>query len=80
VHGVAALVERVLDEPSWVQERETRIRAEFQPTEWRETAAQVLAAVQAPAGQPRLAVWPQPADEADTAADQAERQETLRAA
>lgn len=80
VHGVAALVERVLDEPAWVQEREARIRAEFQPTEWRETAAQVLAAVEAPAGQPRLAVWPQPADDGDAAADQAGRQKTLRAA
>lgn len=79
VHGVAGLVERVLDDPAWVQEREERIREEFQPTEWRETAAQVIAALEAPAAQPRLAVWPQPADEAD-AADQAARQKTLRAA
>ena len=50
VHGVAALVARVLDEPAWVHEREELIRAEFQPTEWRQTAAQVLDALQAPAG------------------------------
>jgi glycosyltransferase involved in cell wall biosynthesis len=80
VHGVAGLVERVLDEPAWVQDREERIRAEFQPTDWRETAAQVLAALEEPAVQPRLAVWPQPADDAEGAADQAARQKTLRAA
>ena len=80
VHGVAGLVERVLDEPAWVQDREERIRAEFQPTEWRETAAQLLASLEVPARQPRLAVWPQPADDADGTADQAARQKTLRAA
>jgi len=80
VHGVAGLVERVLDDPAWVQEREERIRAEFQPTEWRETAAQVLSALDVSDVQPRLAVWPQPNDEADVAADRAARQNTLRAA
>ncbi|MFM8891590.1 MAG: glycosyltransferase family 4 protein [Planctomycetia bacterium] len=46
VHGVVALVERVLDDPDWVREREETIRERFQPTAWHETAAQVLAAAE----------------------------------
>jgi len=44
MQGLAALVERVLDEPSWVRQREEKIRSEFKTTGWRETAAQVLSA------------------------------------
>ena len=47
VHGLVTLVERVLDDPAWVQHREETIRTEFHPTEWRETAGQVLAAIDA---------------------------------
>ena len=50
VHALVALVERVLDAPEWVREREATIRETFQPTRWRETAAQVLDAIRASAG------------------------------
>jgi glycosyltransferase involved in cell wall biosynthesis len=56
VHGVVALVERVLDDPAWVRHREETIRARFKPTAWHETAAQVLAAA-AEAPGVRLRVW-----------------------
>ena len=57
VHGVVALVERVLDDPAWVRQREETIRERFKPTAWHETATQVLAAtVESPAGV-RLRVW-----------------------
>ncbi len=49
VHGLVALVERVLDDPDWVREREQTIQQNFQPTAWHETAAQVLAAIGIPA-------------------------------
>jgi glycosyltransferase involved in cell wall biosynthesis len=58
VHGLVALVERVLDEPEWVRDRETTIRENFQPTGWHETAAQVVAAIHAPAVQSRRSAWP----------------------
>jgi len=50
VHGLVRLVERTLDEPEWVREREDAIRGSFRPTPWRETAAQVLAAIDAATG------------------------------
>jgi hypothetical protein len=58
VHGLVALVERVLDDPKWVRDREAIIRQNFQPTSWRETATQVLVAIDAPAEQSRRSVWP----------------------
>jgi len=58
VHGLVALVERVLDEPSWVQSREETIRQNFRLTGWHETAAQVLGAINAPAAQASQAAWP----------------------
>jgi glycosyltransferase involved in cell wall biosynthesis len=58
VHGLVALVERVLDDPDWVREREATIRETFRPTSWRETAAQVLDAIRAPAGRGGLSAWP----------------------
>ena len=58
VHGLVALVERVLDDPEWVHGREETIRQNFQPTGWHETAAQVLAAIQAPTVQSHRSAWP----------------------
>lgn len=58
VHGLVALVERVLDDPDWVRDREETIRETFQPTSWQETASQVLAAIDGPAGQSRRSAWP----------------------
>lgn len=58
VHGLVALAERVLDEPNWVRDREATIRENFRPTGWHETAAQVLAAIHAPAEQSRRSAWP----------------------
>jgi glycosyltransferase involved in cell wall biosynthesis len=58
VHGLVGLVQRVLDEPEWVRDREATIRETFRPTGWHETAAQVLAAINAPAGQGRQTAWP----------------------
>jgi glycosyltransferase involved in cell wall biosynthesis len=58
VHGLVALVERVLDDPEWVRDREETIRQTFQPTSWLETAAQVLAAIHAPAEQSLPSAWP----------------------
>lgn len=58
VHGLVTLVERVLDEPAWVRDREATIRENFRPTGWHETAAQVVAAIHAPAGQSRRSAWP----------------------
>lgn len=46
VHGLVALVERVLDDPEWVRQREEIIRERFTPTAWHETAAQVLEAAE----------------------------------
>jgi glycosyltransferase involved in cell wall biosynthesis len=40
--ALARLVERVIEEPAWVKEREDLIRASYQPTEWRDTAKQIL--------------------------------------
>ena len=48
VYGLVTLIERVLNEPNWVRLREEKIRSEFRPTPWTETAAQVLAAIEAP--------------------------------
>jgi glycosyltransferase involved in cell wall biosynthesis len=58
VHGLVGLVQRVLDEPEWVRDREATIRETFRPTGWHETAAQVLAAINAPAGQGSRTAWP----------------------
>ena len=58
VHALVALVERVLDAPEWVREREATIRETFQPTPWRETAAQVLDAIDATAGRGGQSGWP----------------------
>ena len=58
VHGLVALVERVLDDPAWVRDREAMIRETFRPTAWHETAAQVLAAIHPPAGQNHRSAWP----------------------
>ena len=58
VHGLVTLVERVLDDPDWVRDREETIRETFQPTSWQETAAQVLAAIDGPAEQSRRSAWP----------------------
>lgn len=58
VHGLVALVERVLDDREWVHDREETIRQNFQPTSWNETAAQVIAAIDAPADQSSRSVWP----------------------
>jgi glycosyltransferase involved in cell wall biosynthesis len=58
VHGLVTLVERVLDDPDWVRDREETIRETFQPTSWLETAAQVLAAIDGPAEQSRRSAWP----------------------
>ncbi len=58
VHGLVALVERVMDDPDWVHDREETIRQNFHPTSWHETATQVLGAIDAPAEQSRRSVWP----------------------
>jgi len=58
VHGLVALVERVLDDPEWVHDREKIIRQNFQPTSWHETATQVLSAIDAPAEPSSRSVWP----------------------
>ena len=44
-HGLVAHIERVLDDPEWVRQREEVIRRTFKPTTWTQTAAQVLSAV-----------------------------------
>jgi glycosyltransferase involved in cell wall biosynthesis len=44
------LVERVLGDPAWREEREARIRAGFRPTTWTDTARQVLRALDAGGG------------------------------
>lgn len=54
VRGLVTLVDRVLDEPDWVRDRERAIRAGFRPTEWRTTAAEVLAAIEGVIAAPRL--------------------------
>jgi hypothetical protein len=38
-------VERSLDDPAWRTAREARIRAEFRPTTWTDTATEIIAAV-----------------------------------
>ena len=58
VHGLVALVERVLDDPAWVREREETIQQNFQPTSWHETATQVLLAMDALPEQSRRSEWP----------------------
>jgi glycosyltransferase involved in cell wall biosynthesis len=58
VHGLVALVERVLDDPAWVRDREETIRQNFQPTNWHETATQVLVALNALPVQSRRSEWP----------------------
>ena len=80
VHGLVTLVERVLDDPAWVQHREETIRTEFRPTEWRETAAQVLAAIDPSASRVRLGVWPRSGQEADAVRQSDESTRTLKAA
>lgn len=80
VHRLVTLVERVLDDPAWVQHREETIRTEFRPTEWRETAAQVLAAIGPSAGRVRLGVWPRSGQEADAARQTDESTRSLKAA
>ena len=80
VHGLVTLVERVLDDPAWVQHREETIRTEFRPTEWRETAAQVLAAIDPSASRVRLGVWPRSGQEADAVRQPDESTRTLKAA
>lgn len=47
---LVALVGRALDVPEWRAAREARIRAEFRPTTWTETAAEILTAVGLVAG------------------------------
>ncbi len=47
VYGLVALVRRTLDDPAWVKEREAEIRQRFVATLWTDTAAQVMAAVEA---------------------------------
>ena len=44
-HGLVAHIERVLDDPEWVRQREEVIRRTFKPTTWTETTAQVLSAL-----------------------------------
>jgi glycosyltransferase involved in cell wall biosynthesis len=66
VHGLVALVERVLDDPEWVHDREETIRQNFQPTSWHETAAQVLASIDAPADQSQPSAWPRLAADGET--------------
>lgn len=56
VSGLVSLVDRVLDDPAWVRFREHAIRSGFKPTEWRTTAAEVLAAVEGVNAAPRLAL------------------------
>jgi hypothetical protein len=51
-------VERVLDDPAWVRDREETIRQNFQPTNWHETATQVLVALDALPVQGRRSEWP----------------------
>lgn len=47
VPGLVTLIERTLRDPNWVRDREAAIRAGFVATPWKDTAGQVLAAVQA---------------------------------
>jgi glycosyltransferase involved in cell wall biosynthesis len=47
VHGLVRLVDRAIDDPAWVAERQQVIRERFVPTPWTVTAAQVMAAVNA---------------------------------
>ena len=42
---LVALVERSLDDPAWRTAREARIRAEFRPTTWTDTATEIITAV-----------------------------------
>ena len=44
-YGLVAHIERVLDDPEWVRQREELIRRTFKPTRWTETATQVLSAL-----------------------------------
>ena len=44
-HGLVAHIERVLDDPEWVRQREEVIRRTFKPTTWTQTADQVLSAI-----------------------------------
>jgi glycosyltransferase involved in cell wall biosynthesis len=80
VHGLVTLVERVLDDPAWVQHREETIRTEFRPTAWRDTAAQVLAAINEPAGRARPGASPRSGQEADAVRQHNESTRTLGAA
>ena len=80
VHAVAALVERVLDEPDWVRAREEAIREGFRPTEWHETAAQVLAAINGPAERIHLVAWPQGHESGGISAPHVSPKRTSRAA
>jgi glycosyltransferase involved in cell wall biosynthesis len=68
VHGLVALVERVLDDPDWVRAREQTIRETFRPTGWHETAAQVLGAISGPAVEGGRARWPRLARQTAAAA------------
>jgi len=58
VHGLVTLIEQVLDDPEWVHGHEERIRRNFRPTSWRETAAQVLGAIHASSEQGSRSVCP----------------------
>ena len=58
VYALVLLVERVLDEPDWVQARERIIRERFRSTGWQETAAQVLGAITGAARETGAPVWP----------------------
>jgi len=80
VHGLVQLVERTLDDRDWVREREETIRAGFRPTAWRDTAAQVLAALAAPGERVRLAVWPEHDADGRPQQKRPETPRTLRAA
>ncbi len=40
------LVQRVVSDPAWVQQREKQIRDTFTPTSWKQTAEQVVTAIQ----------------------------------
>jgi glycosyltransferase involved in cell wall biosynthesis len=46
--GLMQLVQRTLQDPEWVREREAAIRSRFRVTSWRDTAGQVLAAAGIP--------------------------------
>jgi len=46
---LAALVDRVIQDPAWRREREETIRRSFRPTAWTDTATQILQAIGADA-------------------------------